>query len=69
MTDHGMVTVASGWPVGETLDRLQTAATAAGLLVFARIDHGAGAAGAGLELRGSPSGMAWAARARTPSRP
>ncbi|MDN3355393.1 DUF302 domain-containing protein [Actinomadura sp. DC4] len=51
MSDHGMVTVASGWSAGETIDRLQAVATEAGLLVFARIDHAAGAARAGMELR------------------
>ena len=51
MSDHGMVTVASGWSVGETIDRLQAVVTEAGLDVFARIDHAANAAGAGMELR------------------
>lgn len=63
MSDHGMVTVASGWSVGETIDRLQTVVAGAGLLVFARIDHAGGAARVGMELRptellifGSPQG-------------
>jgi uncharacterized protein (DUF302 family) len=53
MGDHGMVTVpvTGGWSVGETVDRLQAAVTAVGLLVFARIDHAANAAQAGMELR------------------
>jgi uncharacterized protein (DUF302 family) len=51
MEEHGMVTIASGWSVGETIDRLQAAATAVGLLVFARIDHAGNAAQAGMELR------------------
>lgn len=53
MGDHGMatVTVTGGWSVGETMDRLQAAVTAAGLLVFARIDHAANAAQAGMQLR------------------
>jgi uncharacterized protein (DUF302 family) len=51
MGDHGMVTVASGWSVGETIDRLQSVVTGAGLLVFARIDHAGNAARAGMELR------------------
>jgi uncharacterized protein (DUF302 family) len=53
MGDHGMatVTVTGGWSVGETVDRLQAAVTAAGLLVFARIDHAANAAQAGMQLR------------------
>ncbi|WP_242907641.1 DUF302 domain-containing protein [Actinomadura terrae] len=51
MGDQGMVTVASGWSVGETIDRLQAAAADAGLLVFARIDHAENAVRAGFELR------------------
>jgi uncharacterized protein (DUF302 family) len=46
-----MVTVESGWSVTETMDRLQAAATEAGLLVFARIDHAANARQVGMELR------------------
>lgn len=51
MTDHGMLTVASPWPVGATIDRLEAALAGAGLLVFARIDHADNAARAGMELR------------------
>jgi uncharacterized protein (DUF302 family) len=51
MGDHGLITVASSWSVGETIDRLQTVVTGVGLLVFARIDHAGNAARAGMELR------------------
>lgn len=51
MNDHGMVTVASGWSVGETIDRLRAVATGAGLQVFARIDHAGNAASVGMDLR------------------
>ena len=51
MSENGLVTIASPWSVGETVDRLAALVTDAGLLVFARIDHAADAAGAGLELR------------------
>jgi uncharacterized protein (DUF302 family) len=51
MTDDGLITIASNWPVRETLDRLVSVVTSAGLLVFARIDHAGGAAEAGLPLR------------------
>jgi uncharacterized protein (DUF302 family) len=51
MSDTGLITVASRFSVGETLDHLTTALTAAGLLVFARIDHARGAHEVGLELR------------------
>jgi uncharacterized protein (DUF302 family) len=49
--DAGLVTVASAFPVSETVDRLASAAEAAGMRVFARVDHGAGAAEAGMQLR------------------
>jgi uncharacterized protein (DUF302 family) len=51
MNVHGMITVASGWSVGETIDRLQAVATGAGLQVFVRIDHAANAASVGMDLR------------------
>ena len=50
MTD-GLVTLPSNYPVRDTIDRLRDAVTAAGLQVFARVDHAAGARAAGLELR------------------
>jgi uncharacterized protein (DUF302 family) len=49
--DDGLITVASGAPVGATIDRLVETVTAAGMRVFARVDHAAGAAEAGMELR------------------
>jgi uncharacterized protein (DUF302 family) len=51
MTGDGLITVASDAPVGETTDRLVEAVTAAGMRVFARIDHAGGAAEVGMELR------------------
>lgn len=50
MTD-GLVTLPSNYPVPDTIDRLRDAVAAAGLQVFARVDHAAGAREAGLELR------------------
>jgi uncharacterized protein (DUF302 family) len=47
----GLVTIPSRHPVSQTIDRLVDAATAAGLRIFARIDHGAGAQAAGMPLR------------------
>jgi len=41
----------SAHSVGETLDRLASAAQDKGLKVFNRVDHAAGAQGAGLDLR------------------
>lgn len=51
MTDNGLTTIESAHDVKTTLDRLEAAAKAKGLTVFARIDHGAGATSAGLQLR------------------
>jgi uncharacterized protein (DUF302 family) len=51
MADDGLITLASTAPVGETIDRLVETVTAAGMRVFARIDHAAGAAEVGMELR------------------
>jgi len=51
LADAGLETVASAFPVAETVDRLAAAAEAAGMTVFARVDHAAGAAEVGLPLR------------------
>jgi len=51
MIEHGLNTVLSRRSVGDTIDALVAIVEAAGLTVFARIDHGAGAAGVGLVLR------------------
>jgi uncharacterized protein (DUF302 family) len=47
----GIVTVESRFSVAETIDRLADLVQRAGLIVFARIDHGDGARDIGLELR------------------
>jgi uncharacterized protein (DUF302 family) len=47
----GLITIASVHPVSDTIDRLAAAAEAAGMRVFARIDHAAGAAEVGMQLR------------------
>ncbi len=51
MIEHGLNTVLSRRSVGDTIDALVAVVEAARLTVFARIDHGAGAAAAGLVLR------------------
>ena len=63
MTDNGLITLPSEYPVAETIDRLAELVTARGLHVFARIDHADGAASAGIALRptqllifGNPTG-------------
>ena len=51
MDGDGLITIASAHPVSETIDRLAASAEAAGMRVFARIDHAAGAAEVGMRLR------------------
>jgi uncharacterized protein (DUF302 family) len=51
LADDGLVTVPSAVPVSETVDRLAAAAEGAGMQVFARVDHAAGAAEVGMPLR------------------
>lgn len=51
LDDHGLVSLASAFSVAATVDRLVGAVDAAGLVVFARIDHGQGAADIGAGLR------------------
>jgi len=47
----GVIAVKSPHQVGDTLDRLEMLVTEKGMTVFARIDHAAGAAKAGMVLR------------------
>jgi len=51
MTTDGLITLESRFSVSQTIDRLAEVVVAAGLLVFARIDHAKGADEAGLRLR------------------
>ena len=51
MTNNGLVSVESRFGVTETIDRLVETITRAGLRVFARIDHAAGAREIGAPLR------------------
>ena len=51
MTTDGLTRIASAFGANETMDRLEAAVSAKGMTVFARIDHAAGAAEAGLPLR------------------
>lgn len=50
-SDSGLVTIRCESPVRETVDHLASVVEAAGMTVFARVDHGAGAASVGMELR------------------
>ena len=51
MANSGLVSLESRFSVAETIDRLAEIATGAGLRVFARIDHAAGAHEVGASLR------------------
>lgn len=51
MTPEGLTRFASPYGVGVTIDHLAAAVVARDMTVFARIDHAAGAAAAGLSMR------------------
>jgi len=51
MTGNGLITLRSSYGPKDTMNRLEALVKAKGLTVFARIDHAAGAAEAGLALR------------------
>ncbi|QKC96743.1 DUF302 domain-containing protein [Mesorhizobium sp. NZP2298] len=51
MAEDGLITAQSRFGVTETIDRLAEVVKRAGLLVFARIDHAAGARDVGASLR------------------
>ena len=65
-TVQGIVTRPSSHGVGPTLDRLEALLKARGVTVFARIDHGAGAAQAGLSMPASQVLVFGNPRAGTP---
>jgi uncharacterized protein (DUF302 family) len=49
--DNGLITKPSKYSVGTTIDRLESALTAAGNTIFARVDYSAEAGKVGLKLR------------------
>ena len=51
MTTNGLTTLSSGFGPKDTADLLESQIKARGMTVFARIDHAAGAAAAGMTLR------------------
>jgi uncharacterized protein (DUF302 family) len=51
MPSEALVTIACKHSVGETIDRARSLLEAGGARIFARIDHAAGAAEAGLQMR------------------
>jgi uncharacterized protein (DUF302 family) len=51
MLDDGLFTLPSAYSVDDTISRFEAALQAKGVTLFAKIDHGAGAAEAGMTLR------------------
>ncbi len=66
MATDGLTTIPSALGAKETMDRLEAEIKAKGMTVFARIDHAAGAAGAGLALRPTELLIFGSAKAGTP---
>lgn len=66
MSVEGFLTFSCNIPFAEALGRLCSAIEAKGLTIFARIDHAAGAANAGMELRPTTLVVFGAAKAGTP---
>ncbi|MFK4501928.1 uncharacterized protein (DUF302 family) [Bradyrhizobium japonicum] len=51
MSIEGLISIKSNYGPEETMERLEAAIKATGMTVFARIDHAAAAAAAGMKLR------------------
>jgi uncharacterized protein (DUF302 family) len=66
MAADGLTTIASSFGPKETMDRFETEVRVKGMTVFARIDHAAGAAEAGLPLRPTELLIFGNAKAGTP---
>ena len=66
MSADGLATILSNFGPKETMDRLEAEIKAKGMTVFARIDHAAGAAEAGLPLRPTELLIFGSAKAGTP---
>jgi uncharacterized protein (DUF302 family) len=66
MAVDGLTTIPSAYGAKETADRLEAEIRAKGMAVFARIDHAAGAAQAGLALRPTEVLIFGNAKAGTP---
>ena len=66
MSVDGLIAVSSSFGPEETLKRLEAEIRAKGMTVFARVDHAAGAAGAGLPLRPTDLLIFGNAKAGTP---
>jgi uncharacterized protein (DUF302 family) len=66
MSDDGLVTIASGFSVKETIDRLVAIVTSKGMTVFGRVDHSANAQKVGMPLRPTELLIFGNAKAGTP---
>jgi uncharacterized protein (DUF302 family) len=66
MAADGLTTIPSAYGAKETADRLEAEIRAKGMAVFARVDHAAGAAQAGLALRPTELLIFGNAKAGTP---
>jgi uncharacterized protein (DUF302 family) len=66
MAADGLTTIPSAYGAKETADRLEAEIRAKGMAVFARIDHAAGAAQAGLALQPTELLIFGNAKAGTP---
>ena len=66
MADDGLITLPSAHGVKDTIDRLEAGVKSSGMKVFARIDHAAGAAEAGLALEPTELIIFGNAKAGTP---
>ena len=66
MSADGLITISSAFSAEETMRRLEAEVRAKGMTVFARIDHAAGAAEAGLSLRPTDLLIFGAAKGGTP---
>src|ERR1700693_135503 len=66
MAAQGLTTIPSSCGPQDTMSRLEAAVKARGMTVFARIDHAAGATGAGLSLRPTEVLIFGNAKAGTP---
>ncbi len=66
MAAQELTTIPSSYGPQDTMNRLEAAVRAKGMTVFARIDHAAGATGAGLSLRPTEVLIFGNAKAGTP---
>ena len=64
MSVPGLTTISSAHPVVTTIDRLVSFVQDRGMIVFARIDHAAAAAQAGLSMRATQVLLILAGRKR-----